>query len=285
MSLSRIYTVLSAETDAAGLSAVACDLAGRFDSQIVGAYMAESPAPYAFFGGLSPSSPNLTVLAVDTYLKLNEDGLADAHAVFVKTCKQRGLGVSDDDRKARAFWAGTLAGPMEIGVVARLSDLIVLGQPQTGKPSDQMAAFDAALFRARRSVLVVNDGCRAMPLHHVGIAFDGSAEAARAVTCGLPLLRHADRISIVTVGAQRPGEPTPEELHEYLLGQGIDVNVSIAVNREGTVADTIIREIGERGIDLLILGGYSHTRLRETVLGGVTRNLLQRAGVPLLLAH
>ena len=143
-------------------------------------------------------------------------------------------------------------------------------------------AFGAALFETGRPVLV--SGTRAVPLRlgHVVVAWDGSAQAARALGAALPFLSLAEQVTVVT--SRESGEDYDELAGgPRLFGLARDCcrvprNNAASQRRRGPGT-------AAAGTDLLVMGGYSHSRLREMILGGVTRHMLEKATLPLLLAH
>lgn len=121
------------------------------------------------------------------------------------------------------------------------------------------------------------------------IAWDGSRESARAVWDALPFLVRADEVRLITVntektelrGAQLPGT----ELAAVLARHGVNCQVSQSVAKDLSVADEILSRTADFGSDLLVMGGFGHSRIREYVLGGVTREILKHMTLPVLMSH
>lgn len=173
----------------------------------------------------------------------------------------------------------------------RASDLVVVGQ------ADETAAVDAAarqlpenvMLNAGRPVLVVpRTGRVAHAFGKVLVAWDGSREASIALHGAMPLLRkamHVTLLSLVRNGDTDPADaPNPSEMSGWLLRHGVQANVERSATSM-RFADALLDRTEVLGADLLVMGGYGHARLRERMLGGVTREVLARATLPVLMAH
>ncbi|MBB5206532.1 universal stress protein [Chiayiivirga flava] len=173
---------------------------------------------------------------------------------------------------------------------ARHADLAVVAAP-VGDTRDLMEdlAVDL-LMQSGRPVLVVppDHVRRERPLHAV-IAWQPRREAARAVHDALPLLGTFATVDVLMVDPQTRetghGEQPGADIAAHLARHGLCVNVVTLPRMGDTVEICILRHVVESGADLVVAGGYSHTRFREQILGGVTRTLLQGCPVPVLLSH
>ncbi|MGH6943153.1 MAG: universal stress protein, partial [Geminicoccaceae bacterium] len=121
------------------------------------------------------------------------------------------------------------------------------------------------------------------------VAWDASRAAARAVSDALPLLERAKSVTVVSVNP-RPnlfghGEVPGADIALHLARHGLKVEVHRLEARDIDTANAILSYVADAGCDLLVMGGYGHSRLRELVLGGVTRTMLGEMTVPVLMAH
>lgn len=108
--------------------------------------------------------------------------------------------------------------------------------------------------------------------------------AAHAVTAALPYLRRAQRLTLIRV-KRKPDADSGEEAKRYLALHGVEVCIhSIQVGMQG-IAETLLETASVRGCDLLVIGGYGHSHLRETIFGGVTQHVISHATLPVFLAH
>ena len=182
--------------------------------------------------------------------------------------------------------------PRAMARQARYADLCVMTAPRPGV-DDHAAArdfFSAVLFESGRPVLVVPAGCPVeFPVRHAVAAWKPSRESARALHDALPLLATATSIDVVTVDPEVSdrlhGEDPGVDIATHLARHDLRVNV-VNLPRSGqTVATTLLRHAAATDAQLLIAGGYGHSRLREWVLGGTTRELLQAIHLPILFSH
>jgi nucleotide-binding universal stress UspA family protein len=173
---------------------------------------------------------------------------------------------------------------------ARTSDLVVLGQDGASSASDVPVRnlVSQVMLEAGRPVLVVPfAGHSEMPGRDVLMAWDGSRAAAVAMRSALPLLAASSRVRLVTfraVGAASGGDLLGAEMVRWLERHGHCAAAEEDVVEVG-VADALLSRASDLGIDLIVMGGFGHSRLREMVLGGVTRDVLARMTVPVLIAH
>jgi len=173
----------------------------------------------------------------------------------------------------------------------RASDLVVLGQPDRAAASDT-AAHDLApqvMLQAGRPVLVVPyAGSFEDVGKHVVVAWDGSREAAVAMRDALPLLGKAVRVTLASLRAADDNAADDRlhvpEMSAWLLRHGIKATAEQYVT-DIAIADSLLSRASDLGADLIVMGGYGHTRFRELLLGGVTRDILAHMTVPVLMAH
>ncbi|MFN2259887.1 MAG: universal stress protein [Parasphingopyxis sp.] len=170
---------------------------------------------------------------------------------------------------------------------ARLSDLVLVsptpsdGDPETMPPP---IAADVALH-SQAPVLVVPAEAEGFDCFGPAIvAWDGSFEAAQALRSALPLLRLADSTTLVTIAEKESAFP-PTDASTYLSRHGITSELVERTPDEQSVASALRAEFARRNGSYLVLGAYGHSRLRERLLGGVTRSMLEECHFPLLLAH
>jgi nucleotide-binding universal stress UspA family protein len=166
----------------------------------------------------------------------------------------------------------------------RLADLILLQRP-IKDDSSVGEAFEAALFGSGRPVMLVDATPSEEMFDHVLIAWNGSLEAARAVALALPLIAAAAQVSVFSVG-EKEGDPAdPQALIEYLSLHGITAR-SLSVDPSArSVSAALFSAARHAGVTMLVMGAYTHSRLRQTLLGGVTRDVLKTSGLVAVLGH
>jgi len=181
-------------------------------------------------------------------------------------------------------WIETVGAEDEVLVRrGRLADLLVVARPTVHSEAPSVVTFNAAVFESGRPVLVAPTEVLRSFGQKVAISWNGSAEAARAVTAALPLIKHADSVCILNVDTDDTDAEGAADLAEYLAWHGVSAEQCAVPMDDGPVGAAIIAACADA--DLLVMGAYTHSRLRQLILGGVTRHVLEHATLPLLMAH
>ena len=174
---------------------------------------------------------------------------------------------------------------------ARFADLVVLPRPYgTGKGAETEAVVESALFEGKAPVLVLPGkglGSADQPKRII-IAWNQSAEAMVATRAALPFLKAADRVDITVIDPPTHGAERSDPgglLCQMLVRHGVHAEVSVLARSLPRVSDVLARHVWDQNADLLVMGAYGHSRLREAILGGATRNMLEKAEIPVLMAH
>jgi len=166
---------------------------------------------------------------------------------------------------------------------ARLRDLTIMPE------SDHHWDAEAVIFGSGRPTLILPQNPRSSPfaLGTVVVAWDFSRAAARAVSDSLPLLERAARVRVVSVLNERhlDRRHSAEELSKNLSRHGIDVMLDRVDASGRAIGDVLGEYVASHAADLLVMGAYGHSRLREFVLGGATRSLLSKPSLPILFSH
>ncbi len=170
-----------------------------------------------------------------------------------------------------------------VALRGRLADLILAAQPS--EQSMPSASLDAALRETGRAVIVLPRPSAAFDPSVAVIAWNGSREAARAVTAALPLLHRANAVHVVATGRYMRDFPSAQDLVAYLARHEIDARARRIDASDDAAAGAILTAADGLGAGLIVMGAYSRTRLSEVILGGVTRRVLLRSPVPVLMAH
>ena len=144
--------------------------------------------------------------------------------------------------------------------------------------------FDAAVVGSGRPTLVIGEKPPSDMTDHVMIAWNGSLEASRAVFGAMPLLRVANRVSIFAAPQYDIEDVDPADLAEYLSGHGTQAHPPGSNDEQATGA-AMVSAASEQQATLIVMGAYTHSRLRQSFLGGVTRHLLAHAPALLWMSH
>lgn len=185
----------------------------------------------------------------------------------------------------RTFTAIPAEAGQTIGALARLYDMTIVLQPDPATASYDNEIPQQILFNSGGPMLVVPYIHKGpLDAHHVGIAWDASRPAARALRDSMPFLMGAKAVTVIAVN-EGAGEASSNQLAAHLGRRGIAARVQRLITDHSDVQGAILSVAAESNIGLLVMGGYGHSRLQERILGGVTRNMLRCMTVPVLMSH
>jgi nucleotide-binding universal stress UspA family protein len=260
------------------------DVAGDFAISVAGAFEAHlSGVAFAYepvVGGMLMSAPDAGFL--EAFRAENRRAADHARRAFDEAARRAGVA---SDSTAIAATADGAA--QRFGEVARDYDLSILAQAEPDDDVAETLAIEAALFNSGRPVLVVPYiQSTGLKLDRVMVCWDGSRNAARAVGDAMPLLRRAGLVEVVTIEShERRNELAGARIAEHLARHSLKVELKPIVGADVDVANTILSHAADNSTDLVVMGGYGHSRLREFILGGATDGMLRAMTVPTLMAH
>ncbi|ORE97872.1 universal stress family protein [Aurantimonas sp. 22II-16-19i] len=267
--------LIGAQSDEPAI-AYAETLAASFGAHLDCHYLNHIPIP------ILATAPGSAVLSAEFARQAEEAG--DTVAAGLRQRLER-LGVPWELRRSD----GTL-GELRSAVMRQsgLVDLVVQSQKSVTQATD-MSLFEAVLFDARAPILLVpDDAADAKAPATVLVAFRDTPECARAIAAALPFLERADLAILASVAedgsAEERGIEPMNDMARHLARHGVTVELRELPGWTDP-AEGLLAEAKAVGADLLVAGAYGHSRLREYLLGGVTRNLVRSAGLPMLMAH
>jgi nucleotide-binding universal stress UspA family protein len=173
-----------------------------------------------------------------------------------------------------------------VGSYGRVFDVIVMNKPDANSTRLHNRAIESGVFESGRPIVLSPPSPPRQIATNVLVAWNCSTEQARATAFAMPLLRLADRVTVLTVigGTGVPG-PSAEQLIRYLHRNGITA-APMTVELQGrTTGEAILTTAESLGCDLLVKGAYTQSRLRQMIFGGATQHVLANASLPVLLAH
>jgi nucleotide-binding universal stress UspA family protein len=175
----------------------------------------------------------------------------------------------------------------EISAAARLCDLAIVLQPEHARDTFDNTIPMEILFQSGGPVLVVPHTHKGpFEPSRIGIAWDGSRLAARAVRDAAPFLARAQAITIISINESKtPETPSPKELAAHLARHGLKAEVERINADRADIQPLILSIAADASMDLLVMGAYGHSRLQERLLGGVSRGMFQSMTVPTLMSH
>jgi nucleotide-binding universal stress UspA family protein len=183
----------------------------------------------------------------------------------------------------------TPAGAADMfGRIGRSFDISIVRQAEPDNSLIEEMIIEASLFESGRPVLIVpyiqREGVK---LDRVIVCWDGSRTAARAIADAMPFLLRAKAIDVLTVSRDRDknDEIAAADVGHHLARHGLKVEIRRIVAPDIDVASSVLSYVADASADLIVMGGYGHSRLREFILGGVTRGILSSMTVPTLMSH
>ncbi|HMK70502.1 MAG TPA: universal stress protein [Xanthobacteraceae bacterium] len=228
----------------------------------------------------------LTMVAV----KENDaEMVRQAEDLFRAFMEQHGVKRQADGAPATGLsWTWNSSAPSGndfVGSYGRVFDVIVLGRPGEEWQSPSMVTLESALFESGRPVLIAPPSSPRSLATNVLIAWNCSTEQARTTAFAMPLLRLAQRITIVTVEGSTVAGPSGEQMARSLKMNGIAAESMTLSAGKRSAGDVILTKAAELGCDLIVKGAYTQSRLRQMIFGGTTRHILANSKLPVLMAH
>jgi nucleotide-binding universal stress UspA family protein len=212
------------------------------------------------------------------------------YALFDQICVRQGIPRAEapfSDPQLSAHWREEVGQEEEVLALAgRLTDMLVVARPMPESDAPSVMTLNAALLESGRPLLLAPPNLPSSVGKNIAVFWNGSIESTRAVAAALPFLRQAE--TVVILSAREENDAQPSELGKYLAWHGISASEH-AFSPAGTggsqVAQMLLDEAVTRGADLVVMGAYTHSRLRQLIMGGVTRHVLHSANLPVLLCH
>ena len=235
----------------------------------------------------------------DPVVPVSSVGLLPAEVIVTQQDYQAAVRAARERFAAASESAGVTAEPLtlsasvvgvgdQFGKIARRFDLAVVDQAESETNAVQGVIVEAALFDSGRPVICVPFIQKEpLKLDRVMVCWDGSRAAARAIGDAMPLLQRARRVEVVIVTKERGKQDQIEgaDMGAHLARHGLNVEVKQIPLGNIDVAAMLLSHAADAGIDFIVMGGYGHSRLREFVLGGVTRTILRSMTAAVLMSH
>jgi nucleotide-binding universal stress UspA family protein len=278
VSYKTILVHCDASRTVGGRLAVAADVAQQFDARLVALHAREPFEALSYVDGGMAFAP-----LMDAYEAGRDSAQEIARAAYDKAT--RGETIASEWRVIEAFSSEALT------VNARYADLVVVGQ---NDPEDAASGPgdlpESVAFATGRPVLVVPMiGALAPVGKTVMVCWNASRESARATADALPFLRAAEKVIVLVIdpeiSAEGHGQEPGADAALWLARHGVKVTVQRDAAADARVGEVILSRAADCSADLIVMGIYGHSRLREFVLGGASRTLLESMTVPVLMSH
>ncbi|MBW7837469.1 MAG: universal stress protein [Sphingomonadales bacterium] len=238
---------------------------------------------------IGPTPAELLVQISENAEKVAKERALAVRAVFDAVVKDAGIKVVDHAARGAtpsAAWRESLGSfDYRYGVEGRVHDLAVAPRPEANDLENRIDVLEGLLFNSGRPVLMLPPSLPKAIGSTVAIAWNGGVEATRAVAAALPFLEQAKRVMVLTVDGEELDGPSAKDLVDSLAWHGVSAD-TVQTREEGlSDGKTILKAAGSLSADLLVMGAYSHSRLRELILGGVTQDVVEAANMPVLMTH
>ncbi len=260
---------------------IACTMAADQGAHVVGLRCINPLSQVMLY-----ADPSAGYLIADLLAKLRTEALAQAGAL------EAAFRAATEKAGVAAEWRLVESAALDhIAVHARYADIVVLGQPDPAHARPGMdALIEEALFNGGRPVLVIP---HATTLSRVGqrilLGWNASRESTRAAHDALPLLQRAQSVLVFAAnprtGVTGMGDLPGADIARHLARHGVPVDVRQGHSDDLSGGEMLLNEAANLGADMIVIGGYGHSRWREMVLGGVTRTLMRQMTVPVLMSH
>ncbi|MGH6726378.1 MAG: universal stress protein [Pseudolabrys sp.] len=255
----------------------AISVAAAFEAHLLGmAFVYDPIIPGSVMGGIPPEF-------IESQRRESEKKASGAIARFEQAAKR--VGVSYETSTVNASIAGAAD---RLGRLARRFDLAIVGQPERKNSAPADVVDEGVLFESGRPVIFVpyiqNEDLK---LDRVMVCWDGSRAATRAIADAMPFLEKAKKVEVVMIASKsgKNDEIPGVDLGQHLARHGLKVDVKRITSPDIDVPSTILSYAADSSADMIVMGGYGHSRLREFILGGVTRGILETMTVPALMSH
>ena len=272
--MKAILVPLSETSGMPSMARCAAAISQIFEGFIEGAYLRAEPSVILASDDTGATTPAL----IESFEREDAARAQRLQQSFINACKAENV----SDRATISEIGGAGGG---LGGYGRLFDLIVVGRPGREADSPPMTTLETALFDTGRLLLIAPPTPPTTLAKNAVIAWNGSSETARTIALAMPLLRKAERVTVVTVDTGVVTGPDGGGIVTYLQRHGIKAERDdVAAGNRGA-GEAMLDEAKRLGGDLMVKGGYTRSRLRQTIFGGPTSHILANAEIPVIMAH
>ena len=275
MSLKDILVFVDASKEAPATVAAACALARAHDAHLTGLAV-DCPPEIPGFAAIE-----IPISALEIIETQRKEAVATARGIFDKAVAA--AGITD-----RSGWTVANGLPLEsLSLRSRYADIVVVPQanPDSQRVTSEDMVDDLVLVSGRPVLVIPYIGAPRNLGKKVLVAWNASREASRAVADAMPILEAAESVEVFAVEPNGMGDAPGADIAAHLARHGINATANKTTGLDIDVGDVLLNQAADSGTDLIVMGGYGHSRMRELVLGGATRHILEHMTVPVLLSH
>lgn len=278
MSYRDILVHLTLDPRNAARTQLAIGMARRFGARVSGLYTVPPPNVPYYMGEYIPTE------LIQKQMDEAQKSSGSAKDEFLRICADAGI---------EHRWLSSDLAPVEaLRLASRSCDIALVGQPDPN-PTDPAAIpygtdvlpHELALQAGRPILAVPHTGDFGEVGRRVLVAWNGKREAARALHDAMPVLRGAEAVHLITIGAERKGRTPLSEIAGHMQRHGLRLETAVITTNGAKVGVKLLDEAKARSCDLMVMGAFGHSRLREMVFGGVTETVLSNMALPVLLSN
>ncbi|WP_164512353.1 universal stress protein [Oceaniglobus ichthyenteri] len=279
MAFRTLTTLIHSETDQTGTLDASIDLARRLDAHLT-----------VVLAGVNAVDPGVYYAGMNAVVLTTALNDADAAVKDMADALKRRMAAEDITWDDVSFVTPSANVGHALVQRARFGDLTVLPQPY-GKDavSVDVGALEAVLLDSAAPVLVLPTGAKtAAPPKNILLPWDQGAPAMAAARAAIPFMAEADEVLICVIDPPSHGPERSDPggaLAAFLSRHGAKVRISVIPSSGQRISDVIQSEAKSQGSDMIVMGGYGHSRTRQYILGGTTRRMLEHSPLPILMAH
>mgnify|MGYP002725541848 CR=1 FL=1 len=276
MTYKRIMVPLNGMDDAGQALRLAFDIGQRFEAEVIGLH-----AAFETSGALPYMGESMSGALLDNMVAAMEKEASG---------RQKAAQAALDKAREAVSGRGKLVVQrgVEEDVLAqhgRLADLLVVARGASDIALSESPTMQAAIMETGRPVLVAPPAPAETVGRNVLVAWNGSAQAARALGAAMPLLCQADAVTLVRIDEGSGEGPPIGDAVDYLAAHGCQAEAIFQASGHGSIGDALLLAAHKQAADLMVMGAYSHNRIRELVFGGATLEALLDATIPVLMVH
>jgi nucleotide-binding universal stress UspA family protein len=289
MTYKTIFVPMSgSERDRPGLTA-AFTLARRYGAHVSGVFARLNPADAVPAVGEGMASTLVDQL-IDAAERESLQRRKAAGRMFEEAARRAGVPLQEEPPSPGGATAAFVDREGRDDEVVRwacgLCDVAVVGHEHGSEDGLQLTlTLETALIHGGRPVLLAPHSPPPAIGQTVAVAWNANTQSTRALAAAMPMIAEADRVHVISVDTRRTDKHAASELTRYLAWHGIAAETHAIDQSDEPVGGVLLRQAADVGADMLVMGAYSHSRVREMILGGVTRYMLAHAGLPILMAH
>jgi nucleotide-binding universal stress UspA family protein len=288
MPVAKILAVVTGGPRDAAVLGYAIEAARPFSAHVVAQFVRpDLTEAIAFF------NDGVSGVVVDEVVKASRDAADEAgrriEAAIAAVCSRAGVPVVPAPRRGDKVTLsfrqtqGNLSD--QLTEAARLSDTVVFGPLHDGDKAGLADAFVQVLVDTDRPVLLATEHVTSPMARRIAIGWDGKTAASQAVSAAIPYLAIADSVEILSVQRSSANPQPTEALREYLALHGVKSTERVILRSAKSTGEVLLEAAMASGADLLVVGGYGHGRIRESLIGGVTRHVIAQAKLPVFMVH